>query len=517
MQPVTTSRVTASSVTAKAASNKRIWRDSTLTLDANVAAMLTAEVPAAGDTLIRSGDRIVRQSRIRCRKTTLTRRYRPFAGVHGGEHSTLVMHLMRDTFFAHTWQNFTDTCSELIAIWALFVSTICRNGPHPILCAVGRAHCRLINLGYFPCLRSTLRFCGALWLILATFSFPAIRPADAQESDAAPNCVLIIGTKEAPPFAMRADDGSWTGISIELWRRIADELHLHYRFKDVPLTELVNGTAAGRLDASVAAITVTADRERIIDFSEPYYTTGLGIAIPRETSFNWLRLFGSLISISFVQALLGLVGVTLLIGSLVWVLERRHTDHFSGGVKSGLATGVWWSALTLTQAVPEHGPKTLPGRVIAVAWMAASVTAIAVFTAGITSHLTMKQLEGSVHSVADLQSVRVGAVAGTASLNYLTSERIIFRTYPDAASGLEAVKDGELDAFVYDRPLLYWLAKTKEYQDSIQVLEVAFDMQDYAIALPNNSTLRIPINRTLLAITETQWWRDLNVEYLGTR
>ena len=145
------------------------------------------------------------------------------------------------------------------------------------------------------------------------------------------------------------------------------------------------------------------------------------------------------------------------------------------------------------------------------------------FTAAITAQLTTKQLEGAVHSVADLRSarvgvgpVRVGAVAGTASLGYLARERINFRTYPDAASGLKAVKAGALDAFVYDRPLLYWLAK-QEYEDSIEVLDTTFDQQSYAIALPDNSPLRTPINRALLALIHTQEWQDLNTKYLGDR
>src|SRR4029079_12035259 len=36
-----------------------------------------------------------------------------------------------------------------------------------------------------------------------------------------PRRELIIGTKEAPPFALKHADGTWTGISIELWRDIA--------------------------------------------------------------------------------------------------------------------------------------------------------------------------------------------------------------------------------------------------------------------------------------------------------
>src|SRR5262245_4059237 len=39
-----------------------------------------------------------------------------------------------------------------------------------------------------------------------------------------PDRELVIGTKEAPPFAMKAPDGTWTGISIDLWRQIAEKL-----------------------------------------------------------------------------------------------------------------------------------------------------------------------------------------------------------------------------------------------------------------------------------------------------
>jgi ABC-type amino acid transport substrate-binding protein len=352
--------------------------------------------------------------------------------------------------------------------------------------------------------------------ILGAFAvFLAVQPAVAEVPTGAPDRVLIIGTKEAPPFAMKEDDGSWTGISIELWRRIAEYLHLPYRFQEVTLDELTDGTAAGMLDAAIAAITVTAKREETVDFTQPYYTTGLGIAVPRATTFNLLHLLDSLISISFLQALLGLIGVTLVIGVLVWVIERPHTDHFRGGLKSGLTMGVWWSALTLAQSVPEHGPRTMLGRVIAITWMVASVTAIAVFTAGITSHLTTKQLEGYVHGVDDLRSVRVGVVAGAASLGYLGREQIGFRAYPSAEAGLNAVKAGALDAFVYDKPLLSWLAK-RYHDNSIEALDVTFDEQNYAIVLPNNSSLGVLINRAMLATIGTQWWRDLNAEYVGS-
>jgi ABC-type amino acid transport substrate-binding protein len=48
---------------------------------------------------------------------------------------------------------------------------------------------------------------------------------------------LIVATKEAPPFVMKRLDGTLHGISIDLWRRIADRLHLRYRFSEQPTVQ----------------------------------------------------------------------------------------------------------------------------------------------------------------------------------------------------------------------------------------------------------------------------------------
>jgi polar amino acid transport system substrate-binding protein len=50
-------------------------------------------------------------------------------------------------------------------------------------------------------------------------------------------------------------------------------------------------------------------------------------------------------------------------------------------------------------------------------WMIVSVIVIAVFTAGITSTLTKRELQGAVTGVNDLRSVRVGAPTGVSGLS----------------------------------------------------------------------------------------------------
>lgn len=314
---------------------------------------------------------------------------------------------------------------------------------------------------------------------------------------------------------MKSDDGAWSGISIALWRRIAADLHLKYRFKQVSLDELINGTAAHRLDGAIAAITVTAGREDSVDFSQPYFTTGLGIAVRRLSVFDWLRLAEGLFSLRLLEMLVLLVAAVIVVGLIIWLIERRHTEHFSGGVKEGFGSSLMWSARTLTQTMPDKGPTTLPGRIIAITWLIVAVTSVAVFTAGLTTYFTTHQLEGYVRGVQDLYAVRVGTVADTAAVEYLKARRIQFRAFPNAEAGLKAVKDGSVDAFVFDKPLMLWFVQAR-YAGSLEVLDANFDQQNYAIALPDGSPLRTPIDRTMLHIIATQWWRDLKSRYLGT-
>ena len=66
-----------------------------------------------------------------------------------------------------------------------------------------------------------------LSLILSILTLPHI--AAAEES---PNR-LSIATRHVPPFAIQNENGDWHGISIELWRQIADRLGFDYEFHEM--------------------------------------------------------------------------------------------------------------------------------------------------------------------------------------------------------------------------------------------------------------------------------------------
>ncbi|HWV55113.1 transporter substrate-binding domain-containing protein [Pseudorhodoplanes sp.] len=329
---------------------------------------------------------------------------------------------------------------------------------------------------------------------------------------------IVVGTKEAPPFAMKSPEGEWSGISIDLWRRIADKHKLKYRLHEEDTVQgLLDATAAGKVDIAVAALTVTAAREEALDFTSAFYGTGLGIAVPTDGAASWAPVVRALTSFGFLRAVLALIGLALLVGLLVWLIERRHNEEFGGTVSKGLSSSVWWTTVAMTQrGIGHQGPRTLPGRFVAMLWMVGSIIAVAVFTASITSALTVRQLQGNVQDVTDLSKVKVGAVSGSSTEDTLNRLRIRFESFPNAKLGLQAIRDGKLDAFVYDRPLLAWMIN-QDFRSSVLLLDIIFDQQHYAFAVPAGSPLRKPISVAVLNEVRNSWWGDTLYRYLGSK
>lgn len=333
-----------------------------------------------------------------------------------------------------------------------------------------------------------------------------------------PQRELVIGTKQAPPFAMKDADGNWSGISIELWREVAQKLGLQFRLAEEPdVQKLIEATSRGDYDVSVAAITITADRERRVDFSQPFYDTGLGIAVSVNSVSVWREITRTMISAGFLQAAGALIGISLLVGALVWLFERRHNDDFGGPVGRGLGASIWWSAEAMTQASTGHrGPITVAGRALAIIWMVVSIITIAVFTASVTSALTTRQMRGLVNGVEDLPGVRVGTLTNSATIGFLDGERIKHRTFAQVADGLKALETGSIDAFVYDKPLLAWTVE-QHFSSSVQVLDVDFEPQSYGLAMPLGRPYRKAIDVAVLQAIHDPRWKRTIFQYLGEK
>ncbi len=316
---------------------------------------------------------------------------------------------------------------------------------------------------------------------------------------------LLIGTKEAPPFSFKNSAGNWQGLSIELWQIIADELQLDYSFQEYNLPGLLKALEEKSVDAAVAALTTTAEREKLFDFTHPFHTSGLGIAVLSEKKSSWLAVFNRFFSFAFLKIVTVLTVLLLVVGLLVWFFERRkNQEQFGGSTLQGVGSGFWWSAEVLLVVVLFFYFDDLFTAIII----------ISSFTAAITSTLTLSKIQSIVRSPEDLQRVRVGSVKLSTSATYLDKNHISFRHYASPLDAMQGMTSGEIDAVVYDAPMLRYLVNDV-MRDKVVVLNLLFDKQQYGIGLPAGSPLREPINRIIPATANQQKWQDILFRYLG--
>lgn len=332
--------------------------------------------------------------------------------------------------------------------------------------------------------------CLALALLSSPPTAPPASPAAAEDR------VLMVGVMVTPPFVTE-HDGRWSGTSIELWRDVAAELGLHHELQQRDLAGLFTGLEDGSLDVAIGALTVTAEREQRVDFTHPFYSTGLAIALAHVQPESWIDIFLAVFNAGFLRLLATFAVLQFAVGAVMWLIERRHNPQFQGSLAAGLGTGLWWAVVTMaTVGYGDTVPRSGAGRLLAMLWMLASLVILTTATASIGSSLTLGRLEARVSGPEDLGKLRVGAVRGTTSEGYLHDAKLDYRSYPDPDAALSAIAAGEIDALVDDAPTL--ALRLAERSDlNIDILPRTFQRQDYALALPTGSPLREPINRIL--------------------
>ncbi len=327
---------------------------------------------------------------------------------------------------------------------------------------------------------------------------------------------LLVGIKEAPPFVIRLEDGRWSGISIELWDAVAEDLGVNYTLKAFELDPLLKAVKAEEVDIAVGALSITERREKFADFTHSFYVSSLGIAVPTDVAAGWFGALAPFFAGPFLTVIVALALVLVLFGVLLWWFERRrNAEQFGDGALSGVGSGCWWAAVTMTTVgYGDKYPLTTGGRLVALVWMYASLILVSVFTGTIASALTVSNLSSSVNGPEDLPKVRVASVADSASGDWLRQEYIGFASYPNVGAALDALRDGRADAVVYDMPILNYLARQNPKSD-FSVLPRKFAFNRYGFALPGGSDRRESINQAVLANIERPEWNDTVYRYTG--
>jgi polar amino acid transport system substrate-binding protein len=372
-----------------------------------------------------------------------------------------------------------------------------------------------LNVNYLThALRLVFRAIVALllgvWLAAST--------AGAAGSEPAETAPLRVAVYDVPPYGYVNPDGSISGISADLWRRVAERLER--QFKLIPVSEMesiLSGLEQGRFDAAIGAITITPEREKRVDFSYPAHRSGVAVALRKEK--------GPLAALkSYVTAatelgplIISSLAMLVLIGIVMWLIERRHPsaqDSESSVVT--LRDGLYWAIVTMTTVgYGDKTPKSTVGRVIAVSWMFASLVWVSLLSTSLVSRLTIERAESrDLATTVDLTSKKLAAVARSSGAEYLDAHHLPYMKFNSLPDALDSLAGGTSDAVVNSVGALQYLI-SKRYAGTEEMPQGLLAPAYIAIALPEHSPLKRPIDEALVKVTSDPEWISLEDRFFG--
>lgn len=336
-------------------------------------------------------------------------------------------------------------------------------------------------------------------------------------AEAAP---LKVGVHEKPPFAIKNSDGSWKGLAIDVWQGVAKIAGLSYELVEVPYEEIRQRVADGTLDAAVGEINVTAGEQKVIDFTQPYLISTLGVALNER---KWQELWGEAIDDFFnwtVGRFVAGIFITMLLVSLfIWLAERRHhSGHFKGGI-DGIGSALWFAAVTMTTVgYGDKTPATPIGRFIAICWMFVGVLMVSAFTATVTSSMSAARIDNSITGITDFRHISCGVLKDSQAQQIAISFGVNVVPLEDIEDGLRKMASRELQAVLSDKiSLLYLQRKMAQEKPPVRFEISQLNIRSSFLAIPVRKGLPDfdKINESLLELTSSAEWNGLVARWIG--
>ena len=311
---------------------------------------------------------------------------------------------------------------------------------------------------------------------------------------------LRVATIAVAPFVLPNTDPP-VGFSVDLWTEVARRMSVQFTWTIVASpAELLQAVRRHDADVAIAAITMTPEFEKVVDFSIPYFDSGLQIAVRAQDestflatlrSIPWLTI-GHLFAVAFI--------VVFLLANVLWLIERGSNNDFSSSYLRAIGEGLWGTMLII--ATGEYGERRAPGvikRVAVISMWLLGVVLIAQLTATVTSSQTVQRLRSSIRGPEDLPGKTIASVPGTVAADYLTQRGLPFTNVKSGPDGIRMLVEGEVQAVVFDAPTLqYWAAR--QGKGLVQVVGPVFRPEKYGIAVAEGSALRKAINEALLQL-----------------
>ncbi|XP_078365248.1 glutamate receptor 2-like [Oculina patagonica] len=375
------------------------------------------------------------------------------------------------------------------------------------------------------------------------------------------NQTLTVVTIEETPFITRRTSSTspgkfkLIGYCIDLLEKLREKLKFSYEVYLVPdgnygsqdpFTKEWNGMVKeiieGRAHMAVASFTISSERQKVIDFTQPFMHLGLTALIKSVSEeaeyFTFFKPF------QFdMWLMIGLT--TFLIGILLWFfstfspygfygrcvqiahhkvprehVKRRHTLRLTNSIWSSLVYYVGQSADSL------H-PVSASGRITVAVWWFAILIIVSTYTANLAAFLTIRRFASPISSIEDLAgqtSIPYGTVTNSQPQAFFEMSSIPsfvtmwqYMKYhhtlvKSSQEGINKAKEGNF-AFIWDSVVLEHTLHTVEC-GALTTIGSLFGKIGYGIGLPKNSPYTKQLSQAILELRHEGFMDSLERKWL---
>ncbi|XP_028969014.1 glutamate receptor ionotropic, kainate 2-like [Galendromus occidentalis] len=353
-----------------------------------------------------------------------------------------------------------------------------------------------------------------------------------------------------PASENRTGNNRYYGYAIDLIKELAAVCKFNYTFYISPDSKygsrqpdgkwngMVGELIQRKADIAVVDLTITYDREQVVDFTIPFMNTGISILFKKPEKSE-PAIFSFLYPFSIVVWFYTLTVYTF-VSILVYVLGRftpyewvpsHPCDPQSEPENqfSSLQNAFWFTMGSIMQQGSDLVPRAISTRVLASIWYFFTLILISSYTANLAAFLTAARMGAPIENANDLAKqtkIAYGCLGGGSTYGFFKkhNDPVMKRmwTYMEAErptvfttsnkEGIERVLRGDY-AYLMEALSIEYLV---ERNCNLTQIGTLLDSKGYGIATPLKSPLRSALTSAILILQEKgvlhalkmKWWKQ---------
>lgn len=260
----------------------------------------------------------------------------------------------------------------------------------------------------------------------------------------------------------------------------------------------------------LGAISITSQRENVVDFTKPFMQKMYNILIRKPEEVPSIFQFLAPLS-THVWLLTGAAWIFL--GILLCLMDKLSPNSPEPASRFSLTESMWFVYASFVGAGTEVVPRTLSGRLLSGAWWFFSLILLSSYTANLAAFLTVMKFDTPIRSTADLANqnkIKYGSVNNSNAHRFFeTSPLEVYAkmwNHIDMYDTLmvnssEGVKRVQADdyAFIWDKPVNDYVATQN---CDVMTVGTPFDEKGYGIGVPLGAPYRDKLSMAILEINE---------------